>query len=182
MKKIILSAVLLINSVFASSTMVDSIKSELESYTTCIAALNDSITSDGYNCILNEELLYSYLFSPLDSEIAESKSDQLSSESEKEFTEESQSIEEILEIPSIYLSFANDDNILSIVKKYSTKVIRYLTQTLDDMDTYIGIRRETEPSYILREAIKNAAFGNNSKMQEKRNTLMDAYTELISQM
>ncbi len=50
------------------------------------------------------------------------------------------------------------------------------------MDTYIGTRGEVESFYILREAIENAAFGKNPKMKEKRNILMEAYTELISQM
>lgn len=182
MKKVILSIALLIDSVFASSTTVDSIKSELESYRTYITALNDSIIVENFKNTLNEEALYKSLFPAVGSEIVESKSEQLSFEPEEDFSEESQSIEEILEVPSIHLPFANDDNVLSVIKKYSEKIIKYLTETLEDMDTYIGTRGEVESFYILREAIENAAFGKNPKMKEKRNILMEAYTELISQM
>lgn len=142
MKKIILTTILLINSVFASSDIVNPIESELKLYKTGIETLKKSITVNNGKYIIDES-----------------------------------------NFPSIRLSFVDNSDVLSTIAKYSKKVTGYLKDVLDDIDVYIGIKGEIDsPNDVLREAIRNAAFGNNRKMQENRSILMGSYKEFISQM
>lgn len=138
MKKIILTTILLINSVFASSDIVN----KIELYKTGIETLEKSITDNNGKYIIDES-----------------------------------------NFPSIRLSFVDNSDVLSTIAKYSKKVTGYLKDVLNDIDVYIGIKGEIDsPNDVLREAIRNAAFGNNRKMQENRAILMGSYKEFISQM
>ncbi|MDO4975589.1 MAG: hypothetical protein Q4E61_04680 [Alphaproteobacteria bacterium] len=142
MKKIILTTILLINSVFASSDIVNPIESELKLYKTGIETLEKYITVNNGKYIIDES-----------------------------------------NFPSIRLSFVDNSDVLRTIAKYSKKVTGYLKDVLDDIDVYIGIKGEIDsPNDVLREAIRNAAFGNNRKMQENRSILMGSYKEFISQM
>lgn len=180
MKKVILSVILLINNVFASSDL-ESFKSGIETYISCISALKDSIVVNEDELSLDQDKLSSFLFdSSGELEILESNSidEELSSDSEIE----SLYTNKIPEVTAIGVSFAENEDVLRTISKYSPKVIKYLTETLDDIETYVGIHGIVKPTVILNEAIKNAAFGKSRKMKEKRDILINAYTELISQI
>lgn len=179
MKKVILSVILLISSVFAGD--LESFKTGLETYISCISALNDSIVVNEDELSLDQDKLFSYLFDSSDElEISESNSidEELSSDNEIELLYTNK----IPGSTAIELSFAENEDVLHTINKYSPKVIKYLTETLDDIETYVGIHGIVKTTVILNEAIQNAVFGKSRKMKEKRDILINAYTELISQM
>lgn len=186
MKKIILSVILLIGNVFAvsNSEYIDSIKSDLETYTACISALSDSITVKSGKFRIDQDLLCQSLFgSSEESSVSENDSAYIEFEDEEESSDVGLFYtNKILEPTSLILSFADDSDALNTISKYSSKIMNYLMETLEDIETYIGNHGIVKAFDILRDAIGNAAFGRSQKMKEKREILTSAFSELISQM
>ena len=88
MKKVILSVILLIGNVFAvsDSEYINSIKSDLETYTSCISALSNSIIVKSGKFRLDQDLLCQSLFdSSEESSVSESDSLQIEFEDEEEW-------------------------------------------------------------------------------------------------
>lgn len=186
MKKVILSIILLIGNVFAvsDSEYIDSIKSDLETYTACISALSNSIIGEPGKLKLDQDLLCQSLFdSSEEASVSESDSSCIEFEDEEESSDVGLfNTNQILEPSSLSLSFADDSDALNTINKYSPKIMKYLKETLEDIETYIGNHGFIKAFDILHKAIDNAAFGRSEKMREKREILTDAFSELISQM
>lgn len=78
--------------------------------------------------------------------------------------------------------FAEDHRVLIEIRKYTPKICRYLTDIMVDPEPYLYSDEGLSAQDALKNAIESQVYGTDKKMADKRQTLMNAYSEVISKM